>query len=137
MEKIVLFGGAFDLLHAGHVRQISRARSYGDYLIINLSSDRQVSKKKGITRPIIPEEDRAEMLISLRDVDEVICPKTDELDLPYVLALTKPNVLVTNKGNNDYNKECKKRGIKLVKLSRCIPKSKLDTTEIITKIKGG
>lgn len=136
-KKIVLFGGSFDLLHYGHVQQIRKAKACGDYLIVNVSSDEQARGKKGKGRPIIPEQERLKMVLALEYVDKAIIFRTTELDLPWILDHIEPsiNVLVTNKGNNDYDEECKKRGIELVKLKRCVPPSKLDTTGIINKIR--
>lgn len=133
--KKVLFGGAFDLLHYAHIEQIKKAKSYGDYLVLNVSSDKQVRNKKGVGRPIIPQEERCALLRELRSVDKVICPDTETLDLPMILSLENPDVLVTNIGNDTYDYECKKRGIEIVKLSRLIAQSELDTTRIIKKIK--
>jgi cytidyltransferase-like protein len=133
----VLLGGCFDLLHIGHIQQIKKAKELGDYLIINLSSDKQVRNKKGEGRPIIPDYERKEMLLALKEVDRVMCVKTDKLDLPFVLDRAEPDILIANEGCYDYDEECEKRGIKVVKLPRCIPKSKLDTTGIINKIKKG
>jgi rfaE bifunctional protein nucleotidyltransferase chain/domain len=68
--KIVFTNGCFDIIHAGHVRYLRKARSYGDVLVIGLNSDRSVgSIKKG--RPIIPEQERAEVLGALEMVDYV------------------------------------------------------------------
>jgi D-beta-D-heptose 7-phosphate kinase/D-beta-D-heptose 1-phosphate adenosyltransferase len=135
MVKKVLLGGCFDLLHRGHIEQIKKAKELGDYLIINLSSDKQVKKKKGNGRPVIPENDRKEMLLALRYVDEVICMDTEELNLPLLLEIAKPDILIANKGNNDYDKICKKYNVKIIKLDRC--ETGLDTSKIINKIKGG
>ncbi len=130
----VLFGGVFDLLHYGHLMQIKRAKEYG-YLILNVSSDKQARNKKGGNRPIIPQEERCALLRELRDVDEVICLDTEKLHLPYLLDIVKPDILITNEGNDGYDKECEKRNIKLIKFPRIVAPSGLDTTQIINKIK--
>jgi rfaE bifunctional protein nucleotidyltransferase chain/domain len=68
--KIVFTNGCFDIIHAGHVRYLREARSYGDILVVGLNSDRSVgSIKKG--RPIVPEQERAEVLGALEMVDYV------------------------------------------------------------------
>ena len=69
--KTVFTDGVFDLLHAGHVRLLEFARSKGDYLIVAINSDASVRRIKGLDRPIIRVEERAEILRSLRCVDEV------------------------------------------------------------------
>jgi len=69
---VVATGGCFDLLHAGHARTLSAARSLGDCLIVCLNSDASVRRLKGDQRPIISEQDRAELLRSLECVDGVL-----------------------------------------------------------------
>lgn len=70
-NRIVFTNGCFDILHAGHVRYLCEARSYGDILVVGLNSDRSIKMIKGEKRPIIPEEQRAEVLASLCCVDYV------------------------------------------------------------------
>ena len=69
--KTVWTNGCFDLLHAGHLEFLSRARALGDHLVVWLNSDVSVANLKGLTRPIVPEVHRAAMLRALRYVDEV------------------------------------------------------------------
>ncbi len=71
-KKIVFTNGCFDLLHAGHISLLRKAKSLGDVLIVGLNTDRTVRKLKGKGRPIVPEKDRALVLSSLRDVDYVV-----------------------------------------------------------------
>jgi D-beta-D-heptose 7-phosphate kinase / D-beta-D-heptose 1-phosphate adenosyltransferase len=68
---VVATGGCFDLLHAGHVRMLERARALGDCLIVCLNSDASVRRLKGADRPLVAEDDRADVLRALRCVDEV------------------------------------------------------------------
>jgi D-beta-D-heptose 7-phosphate kinase/D-beta-D-heptose 1-phosphate adenosyltransferase len=68
---LVFTNGVFDLLHAGHVRLLEFARSQGDRLIVAINSDAAVRRIKGPDRPVIPVQERAEILRSLRCVDEV------------------------------------------------------------------
>jgi D-beta-D-heptose 7-phosphate kinase/D-beta-D-heptose 1-phosphate adenosyltransferase len=70
-RKLVTLNGAFDVLHSGHLKIISEARRQGDLLFIGLNSDASVRRNKGSARPIIPQGQRAEMLLALRDVDYV------------------------------------------------------------------
>lgn len=133
----VLYGGTFDLLHWGHVKAIERAKSFGDYLIVNVSSDKQTQNKKGISRPIIPENERIEIVSAIKWINKVICMHTATLDLPSLLDITRPDVVVTNDDNHSYDAECESRKIKVVKLPRIIAPSGLDTTTIITKIEKG
>ncbi|MEV7606934.1 PfkB family carbohydrate kinase [Paenarthrobacter sp. NPDC089322] len=69
---VVATGGCFDLLHAGHARTLAAARSMGDCLIVCLNSDESVRRLKGAHRPIVSQEDRAELLLALSCVDAVV-----------------------------------------------------------------
>ena len=71
-QRIVFTNGCFDLLHAGHVRYLARARAFGDCLVLGLNTDASVRRLKGPSRPINREEDRAEVVGALRSVDYVV-----------------------------------------------------------------
>lgn len=71
-KKIVFTNGCFDILHAGHVRYLTAAKSFGDILILGLNSDESVKILKGANRPINNEKDRAEVLLGLKAVDYVV-----------------------------------------------------------------
>lgn len=71
-QKIVFTNGCFDILHAGHVRYLTKARSYGDCLVLGLNSDASVRRLKGPLRPINSELDRAEVVGALKAVDYVV-----------------------------------------------------------------
>lgn len=136
----VLIGGVFDLLHLGHIRALKKAKEYGDYLIVNVSSDERVRVKKGIGRPILPAKDRAEIISELRFVDKVVLYE-GEIEPNHFRAMReeRPDVLIMDDNEHqDLSKEeifCKKLGIELIKMPRIISESELDTTEIIEKIK--
>jgi D-beta-D-heptose 7-phosphate kinase / D-beta-D-heptose 1-phosphate adenosyltransferase len=91
-KKIIFTNGCFDILHAGHVRYLETAKSYGDVLILGLNSDRSVSILKGKGRPINTQLDRAYILAALEAVDYVVV--FDE-DTPYdLIKAIKPHTLV-------------------------------------------
>ena len=69
--KIVLTQGTFDMIHVGHGRYLKEARAHGDLLIVGVDSDKKVKHRKGPDRPVVPEEERLEMLTHLRYVDLV------------------------------------------------------------------
>lgn len=69
--KIVATNGVFDVLHPGHIRFLNHCKKHGDYLIVGLNDDVSVKKLKGKNRPIFSESERFEMLLALKDVDEV------------------------------------------------------------------
>lgn len=71
-KTIVTTNGCFDILHAGHVRYLEKAKSFGDVLIVALNSDKSVKRIKGNDRPVNNENDRAEVLSALRSVDYVV-----------------------------------------------------------------
>ncbi len=71
-RRIVFAHGSFDLLHPGHIRGLEAARGLGDALVIGLYSDAAVRQSKGESRPVIPEDERAEILAALECVDAVV-----------------------------------------------------------------
>src|SRR5262245_16637317 len=70
-KRIVTVNGSFDLLHAGHLHILREARAQGDVLVVGLNSDASVKRYKGPDRPLIPQAQRAELLLALRLVDYV------------------------------------------------------------------
>ena len=91
-EKIVFTNGCFDILHAGHVRYLEKARSFGDCLVLGLNTDASVRGNKGPSRPINSELDRAEVVGALKSVDYVVLfgEKTAET----IIAKVRPDVYV-------------------------------------------
>ena len=91
-NRIVFTNGCFDLLHRGHVYNLSRAREMGDLLVVGLNSDASVSKLKGAGRPVNQQQARAEVLAAMAFVDYVIIFQEDKpLNL---LHAVKPHILV-------------------------------------------
>lgn len=91
-KKIAFTNGCFDLLHIGHVRYLQQAKSLADILIVGINTDRSVQKLKGPSRPIQKENDRAEILASLKSVDHTIL-FDEETPLNLILRI-KPDCLV-------------------------------------------
>ena len=89
---VVVANGCFDLLHAGHVSLLERARRQGDLLIVAINSDRSVRALKGPHRPVVTARDRAVVLASLESVDYVTV--FNELTPQRVIARLRPHVLV-------------------------------------------
>ena len=132
-KKIVFTNGCFDILHAGHVEYLQKARELGDILIVGLNSDKSVNKLKGKNRPYNTLEHRAKVLSSLSSVDKVVV--FDDLTPIKLIKLINPSVLV--KGG-DYNvskivgsKEVKKAGGEVVTIPLV---EGLSTTRTIEKI---
>ena len=91
-RTVVFTNGVFDLVHPGHVTYLAAARGEGDVLVVAVNSDRSVRANKGPSRPILPEQERAELLAALDVVDAVVI-FDDETPAAIVAAL-QPDVLV-------------------------------------------
>jgi D-beta-D-heptose 7-phosphate kinase/D-beta-D-heptose 1-phosphate adenosyltransferase len=99
-KRIIFTNGCFDLLHVGHIRYLEKAKAIGDILVVGLNSDQSVRNLKGEGRPILPDEERAEILSGLWCVDYVtIFDEPTPLELIHSL---QPHILV--KGG-DWTKE--------------------------------
>jgi len=91
-RKVVFTNGCFDILHRGHVELLEKAKSLGDFLIVALNGDSSMKKIKGEKRPILDENDRAYILVSLKCVDAVCL--FDEETPAEIINKLKPDVLV-------------------------------------------
>ena len=89
-KRVVFTNGCFDILHAGHVRYLQKARELGDCLVLGLNSDASVRRLKGPGRPVNNENDRAEVIGALKSVDYVTI--FDEPTASELIALVKPAV---------------------------------------------
>jgi D-beta-D-heptose 7-phosphate kinase/D-beta-D-heptose 1-phosphate adenosyltransferase len=91
-RRLVFTNGCFDLLHVGHVRYLQAARALGDALLVAINSDRAVRALKGAGRPVMQEQERAEVLAALAAVDYVTV--FDALSPRALIAALLPDVLV-------------------------------------------
>ena len=92
-EQCVVFtNGVFDLLHPGHVRFLQAAAREGDLLIVGINSDMSANSIKGVTRPVVTESERAEVLLALDCVDAVII--FNEIKPNLIIREIVPDVLV-------------------------------------------
>ena len=89
-DAIILANGAFDLLHVGHVRYLRAAKALGGRLIVAVNSDDSVRALKGEDRPLMPAEERAEILAALSDVDAVLI--FPEPDVRAIIRELRPDV---------------------------------------------
>ena len=117
-QKMVFTNGCFDLIHAGHVSYLEKARNLGDFLVVGLNSDKSVKAIKGDERPVLPQESRARVLASLSSVDYVVI--FDEFTPESLICSIHPDFLV--KGS-DWNEDeiagadiVKKNGGKVVRI---------------------
>jgi rfaE bifunctional protein nucleotidyltransferase chain/domain len=91
-KKIVFTNGHFDLLHVGHLRYLQAARGYGDCLVVGVNDDAMTTRRKGVGRPIVPEDDRAELISGLACVDYVVIFPQETAES--VIQRLKPDIYV-------------------------------------------
>src|SRR5271166_3108365 len=89
-EQIILANGNFDLLHVGHVRYLRGAKTLGGKLVVAINSDESVRALKGEGRPVMPAEERAEIVAALSDVDAVVI--FPELDVRALIREIRPDI---------------------------------------------
>jgi len=89
-KTVVWTNGVFDLIHAGHIRSLRGAKAFGDILIVGINSDASTRRIKGPTRPLMSQEDRAELLSALEMVDAVLI--FDETEPSAALARLQPDI---------------------------------------------
>jgi rfaE bifunctional protein nucleotidyltransferase chain/domain len=89
-ERILLGNGNFDLLHVGHVRYLRGAKQLGGKLVVAINSDESVRALKGEGRPVMPAEERAEIIAALADVDAVVI--FPELDVRALIREIRPDI---------------------------------------------
>ena len=133
-KRVVFTNGCFDLLHPGHIRSLETARGLGDVLIVGINSDESVRTLKGEGRPVIPEQERAEILASLECVDAVVI--FDEFTPQRVVAALVPDVLVKGgdwPGNQIVGREDVEAAGGKVVLVDVVPG--YSTTDILKKIR--
>lgn len=99
-KSIVLANGAFDLLHVGHLRYLTAARREGDILVVAVNSDQSVRRLKGPGRPIVPQDERLELLGALACVDALVL--FDQDTVADVLRVVRPHV---HAKGTDYTRE--------------------------------
>ncbi len=91
-KKLVFTNGVFDILHVGHVRYLEQARALGDALVVAINSDATVRKLKGAGRPLMNQDERAEILAAMRAVSYVTI--FDDVSPRALIAELLPDVLV-------------------------------------------
>jgi D-beta-D-heptose 7-phosphate kinase/D-beta-D-heptose 1-phosphate adenosyltransferase len=94
--KIVLTQGTYDMVHIGHARYFEEAKKHGDILIVGVDSDEKVRARKGPDRPVVPEEERLEMVTHLRPVDIVVVKPLTPVRWSLIKTV-EPDVLIATK----------------------------------------
>jgi cytidyltransferase-like protein len=137
-NKVIVFaGGVFDVFHTAHIRSFKKLREYGDVVVIGIVSDQRVRERKGPGRPVLSQDNRAEIVESIKFVDFVVKmknPTKQKIGRPTMEILNKlrPNIFVSvDRGWISYKKELKEMGIILKPVSRI---QKISTSKVISKI---
>ena len=94
--KIVLTQGTYDMVHIGHARYFEEAKKHGDLLVVGVDSDKKVRLRKGPDRPLVPQEERLEMVVHLRPVD-VVTIKEHNMPKWHLIKTVRPDVLIVTK----------------------------------------
>jgi len=132
-KKIIFTNGVYDLLHLGHIQYLREAKEYGDELLVAINSDNSVGQLKGENRPIICQNQRAEILSSLEFVDFVTI--FNELTPINLIKLIKPDFLIKGsdwESDNIVGKEfVESYGGKVIRIKLV---EGISTTKIIEKI---
>ncbi len=103
--KVVLTQGTYDMVHIGHARYFEEAKKHGDILVVGVDSDKKVKARKGPDRPIVPQEERLEMVTHLRAID-IVTIKEHNAPRWHLIKTVKPDVLIITKETNDkYTKD--------------------------------
>jgi len=134
-DKIVFTNGCFDILHAGHINYLNRARSFGDLLMIGLNSDASIKLIKGADRPIIEQYQRALVLSALSCVDCIVL--FDDKDPENLIKEVMPDVLVKGadwEEDDIVGSDIVKQNSGVIK--RVEFEVDISTTQIIRKING-
>lgn len=129
--RVVLTKGVYDLLHAGHVKSFAHARDLGDALVVAVSTDRAVRERKGQSRPIVAEADRALMVAAVQCVDWVTM--YDDVSPFHVLDVLAPAVFAAShfRSLNPAERNMLQQRIEFVDLPR---RGEQSTTDIIAAL---
>jgi len=133
-KKIAFTNGCFDILHVGHIHSFREAKNNSDVLIVAVNSDDSVRALKGKERPLVPEDQRAEVLSAMSDVDYVVI--FNERDPLSLITELKPDILVKGEdwaeGTIIGQDVVEARGGKVIRVSL---KQGVSTTNLVKKIK--
>lgn len=102
--RIVLTQGVYDMLHEGHARYLEKALSYGDVLVVGVDSDELTRKRKGPNRPVVPQNERLQMLAHLRHVG-ILTLREANHGLGKLIETVRPDVLITSSSTADFGKK--------------------------------
>lgn len=100
-QKVVLTQGVYDLIHIGHAQYLEKAKSHGDVLVVGVDSDALTRQRKGEGRPIVPQEERINLLLHLRHVDYVVLRDIDK-PLESLIQTIRPDVYIASTSTKDF-----------------------------------
>lgn len=98
---IVMTSGSFDMIHIGHARYLEQAKNRGEVLIVGLDSDAKVQQRKGENRPVVPEDERIQMLAHLKSVDIITLKQPDEPKWGLIKKIKPDTLIVTEETYDD------------------------------------
>jgi FAD synthetase len=124
--KVVMTGGVFDILHAGHIHTLTEAKKYGDFLVVVVASDEHITKKG--RRPIHTQDYRAKIVEALKPVDAVVFGEKEPMKL---VELIKPDVIVYGYDQEEF---LRPQGVQIVRLKEHVEPEKFKTNKIIKEL---
>jgi D-beta-D-heptose 7-phosphate kinase/D-beta-D-heptose 1-phosphate adenosyltransferase len=94
-QRVVLTSGSFDLIHLGHVKYLAKAKELGDVLVVGVDSDAKIRDRKGPDRPMVPEQERLELLAHQRPVDIVYLKREEDPRWGLIKAVAPDTLVLT------------------------------------------
>lgn len=133
-KKLVLTSGTFDLFHVGHLHYLQAVKSHGDIIVVMLSGDERIKSRKNNSRPVIPENERAEILNALKIVDYIFIDagngKADDPTYADILTILKPDIYATDGEDIRFSAILEKHGVKFELVPR-VKAGKYESTSVI------
>jgi rfaE bifunctional protein nucleotidyltransferase chain/domain len=123
---IVLTSGSFDLIHLGHVKYLQRAKEFGGVLVVGVDSDAKIRRRKGDDRPMVPQDERLELLAHQRPVDMIYLKGDDEPRWGLIKAV-RPDVLVLT-ADHSYSEDDQRALLEFVGRIEVVPRQASVTT---------
>jgi D-glycero-beta-D-manno-heptose 1-phosphate adenylyltransferase len=123
---IVLTSGSFDLIHLGHVKYLQKAKEFGGVLVVGVDSDSKIRRRKGEDRPMVPQDERLELLAHQRPVDMIYLKDEDEERWGLIKAV-RPDVLVLT-ADHSYSQADQEALLELVGRIEVVPRQASVTT---------
>jgi len=123
---IVLTSGSFDLIHLGHVKYLQRAKEFGGVLVVGVDSDAKIRRRKGDDRPMVPQDERLELLAHQRPVDMIYLKGEDEERWGLIKAV-EPDVLVLTE-DHSYSEADQRNLLEFVGRIEVVPRQASVTT---------